>query len=72
MEFYIFRDFMFELMPAMYMKADLNSYMREAREIIALARAKGVSLEELIEDLESRGELPPTMAKFTIFAKQCK
>jgi len=47
-EFYIFRDFMFELMPAMYMKADLNSYMREAREIIALARAKGVSLEELI------------------------
>jgi len=57
-ELYIFRDFMVELIPAICMKADLYSYMQEAQEIVALARAKGVLLGEMIEDLESKGKLP--------------
>ena len=71
-EFYIFEDFMIEIIPAIYMKKDLKKYLKDTQRMIEIARERGQPLWQVIRDLESAGKLPSTMARFTKFSEELR
>ena len=72
-EFYNFREsFALYLLTRDMTSADRDALFQEAEEVKTLARKRGISVSDMVDELERKGTLPSKMAEFRKLLKKLR
>ena len=70
-EFYKFRDsFALYFLTRDMTSADRDAFFQEAKEVKTLARKRGISVSQMVEELERKGTLPSKIAELRELLKK--